>query len=156
PQGEADQDRCQGGEPRPLCYLPDGRGRHRTANVRRDFAAHRGATAAATTSARVRRSMSCIQEQPTEGVRPNVRENGQIRPRPSVRATRGVVAVSTSRLSCKRAGKTRTLMPVWDSSGESRLRYIGTGPEAARWRSKSSSAIAGLTARDMRAVLWTG
>src|SRR6516164_4141219 len=31
-----------------------------------------------------------------------------------------LVAVSTSRLSCKRAGKTRTLMPVWDSSGESR------------------------------------
>jgi hypothetical protein len=28
----------------------------------------------------VRRSMSCIQEQPTEGVRPNARENGQIRP----------------------------------------------------------------------------
>lgn len=28
-----------------------------------------------------------------------------------------LVAVSTSRLSCKRAGKTRTLMPVWDSSG---------------------------------------
>src|SRR5262249_11816837 len=33
-----------------------------------------------------------------------------------------LVAVSTSRLSCKRAGKTRTLMPVWESSGESRLR----------------------------------
>src|SRR5262249_58938425 len=32
-----------------------------------------------------------------------------------------LVAVSTSRLSCKRAGKTRTLMTVWDSSGESRL-----------------------------------
>src|SRR5262245_38352150 len=31
-----------------------------------------------------------------------------------------LVAVSTSRLSCKRASKTRTLMPVWDSSGESR------------------------------------
>ena len=31
-----------------------------------------------------------------------------------------LVAVSTSRLSCKRAGKTRTLMPVLDSSGESR------------------------------------
>src|SRR5258708_27317682 len=30
-----------------------------------------------------------------------------------------LVAVSTSRLSCKRAGKTRTLMPAWDSSGES-------------------------------------
>jgi hypothetical protein len=33
-----------------------------------------------------------------------------------------LVAVSTSRLSCKRAGKTRTLMPVWDSSGESRMK----------------------------------
>jgi hypothetical protein len=32
------------------------------------------------------------------------------------------VAVSTSRLSCKRAGKTRTLMPVWDSSGEFSLK----------------------------------
>jgi hypothetical protein len=32
-----------------------------------------------------------------------------------------LVAVSTWRLSCKRAGKTQTLMPVWDSSGESRL-----------------------------------
>src|SRR6516164_3151303 len=32
-----------------------------------------------------------------------------------------LVAVSTSRLSCKRAGETRTLMPVWESSGESRL-----------------------------------
>src|SRR5262249_33868430 len=60
-------------------YLPDGRGRHRTANVPGDFAAHRGATAAATTSASVRCSMSFIQEQPTEGVRPNARENGQIR-----------------------------------------------------------------------------
>src|SRR5262245_10683836 len=35
-----------------------------------------------------------------------------------------LVAVSTSRLSCKRAGKTRTLMPVWDSSGESRLMLL--------------------------------
>src|SRR5260221_5964899 len=35
-----------------------------------------------------------------------------------------VVAVSTSRLSCKRAGKTRTLMPVWDSSGESRMKKL--------------------------------
>jgi hypothetical protein len=33
-----------------------------------------------------------------------------------------LVSVSTPRLSCKRAGKTRTLMPVWDSSGESRLK----------------------------------
>src|SRR5262249_31009832 len=78
-EGQADQDRREGGEPRPLCYLPDGRGRHRTANVR-DIAADRETTAAATTSASVRRSMSCIQSNPTEGVRPNARENGQIRP----------------------------------------------------------------------------
>jgi hypothetical protein len=32
-----------------------------------------GTAAAATTSASVRRSMSCIQEQPTEGVRPNAK-----------------------------------------------------------------------------------
>src|SRR5204863_5064854 len=78
-EGQADQDRREGGEPRPLCYLPDGRGRHRTAHVPGDFAADRGATAAATTSASARRSMSCIREQPTKGVRPNAKENGQIR-----------------------------------------------------------------------------
>jgi len=33
-----------------------------------------------------------------------------------------LVAVSTSRLPCKRARKTRTLIPVWVSSGESRFR----------------------------------
>jgi len=32
--------------------------------------------------------MSCIQEQPTEGVRPDARENGQIRPSTSVRVAR--------------------------------------------------------------------
>src|SRR5262249_41864332 len=42
-----------------------------------------------------------------------------------------LAAVSTSRLSCKRAGKTRTLMPVWDSSGESRfIPFLGG---AATW-----------------------
>src|SRR6516164_7916643 len=35
-----------------------------------------------------------------------------------------LVAVSTSRLSCKRVGETRTLMPVWDSSGESRVTVV--------------------------------
>jgi DDE family transposase len=45
-----------------------------------EVTADRGATVAAITSASVRRSMSCIQEQPTEGVRANARENGQIRP----------------------------------------------------------------------------
>jgi len=70
--------------------------------------------------------MSCIQEQPTEGVRPNARENGQIRPfEQAFGLSEVLVAVSTSRLSCKRAGKARTLMPVLDSSGESRLKWSG-------------------------------
>src|SRR5262245_35086050 len=54
---EADRDRRESREPRPLCRLPNGRGRHPTANVPGDFAAHRGTAAAATTSASVRRSM---------------------------------------------------------------------------------------------------
>ena len=57
PEGKADQDRREGRQPRPLRRLPDGRGRHPTANVPRDFAADRGTTAAATTSASVRRSI---------------------------------------------------------------------------------------------------
>ena len=39
------QDRREGGEPRPLCGLPNGGGRHRTANVPGDSAAHRGTAA---------------------------------------------------------------------------------------------------------------
>ena len=57
PEGEADQDRCEGRQLWPLCRLPDGRGRHPTADVPRDFAADCGTTAAATTSASVRRSI---------------------------------------------------------------------------------------------------
>ena len=41
-------------------------------------------------------------------------------PRPSARVTRGAGSGQHLRLSCKRAGKTRTLIPVLDSSGESR------------------------------------
>ena len=41
-----------------------------------------------------------------------------------------LVAVGTSRLSCKRAGKTRTLMPLWDSSGESRFLHLAAGAAA--------------------------
>ena len=44
---------------------------------------------AATTSASVRRSISCIQQQPTEGVRPNSGKMARSDPRPSVRVTRG-------------------------------------------------------------------
>ena len=56
-EGEAHQDRREGREPRPLRCLPDGRGRHPTANVPGDFAAHRRTAAAATTSASMRRPM---------------------------------------------------------------------------------------------------
>src|SRR5215469_10750422 len=49
------------------------------------------------------------------------RKTARSDPRPSVRVTRGARSGHTSRLSCKRARKTRTSMPVWDSSGESRL-----------------------------------
>src|SRR5262249_28933293 len=66
PEGEADQDRREGGEPRPLCYLPDGRGRHRTANVPGNSAPYRGTAAAATTSASMRRSI-VMRSRATEG-----------------------------------------------------------------------------------------
>jgi len=52
-EGEADQDRREGGEPRTLCRLPNGGGRHPTTNVQGDSAADRGTTAAATTRASV-------------------------------------------------------------------------------------------------------
>src|SRR6516164_3521344 len=47
-----------------------------------------------------------------------------------------LAAVSTSRLSCKRAGKTRTLMPVWDSSGESRSKAKASTP---KWHTRQST-----------------
>src|SRR5262249_32639133 len=53
--GEADQDRREGGEPRPLCRLPDSRGRHPPTDVPGDSAAHHGATAAATARANMKR-----------------------------------------------------------------------------------------------------
>src|SRR5262249_46897461 len=87
-EGKADQDRRESGEPRPVCCLPDGRGRHPTANVPGDFAIDRGTTTAAATSARVRRRSSRIQKHPTGGVRPNASENSQISPSTIARAAR--------------------------------------------------------------------
>src|SRR5499433_1767032 len=55
-----------------------------------------------------------------------------------------LVAVSTSRLSCKRAGKTRTLMPVWDSSGESRSKPGRTTMNRRSVFSASAIAVFGL------------
>jgi len=124
-QGQADQDRREGSHGRYVIFQM-GRGRHRTANVPRDFAADRGATAAVATGAGVRCSMSCIQEQPTEGVRPNARENGQIRPS-TIGLPELLVAIHTSRQSCCKAGKARIFTPVRESSGESRLMVVGGG-----------------------------
>src|SRR5262249_47188411 len=121
-EGQADKDRREGGEPGPLCYLPDARGRHRTANVPADFAAGRDATAAATTSASMRCSM--VMRSRATDRRSASKCQGKW-PDQTLDQALGLpevlVAVGTSRLSCKRAGKTRTLMPLWDSSGESRI-----------------------------------
>ena len=120
-EGEADQDRREGGEPRPLCCLPDGRGRHRTANVRGDFAADRRTTAAATTSARVRRRSSRIQEHPTGGVPLMPGKMARFSPSTIVRAVQA--AASHPRLASvlQQGRKTRIFTPVWGPSGESRL-----------------------------------
>jgi len=64
-------------------------------------------------------------------------------PRLSVRVTRGAGSGPTSRLSCKSAGKTRTLMPVWDSSGESRLR-----PDPECYSARQQRAAGGGFQRD--------
>src|SRR5258708_12784435 len=56
-EGEADQDRREGGEPRTLWRLPNGGGRHPTTNVPGDSAADRGTTAAATARASMKRSI---------------------------------------------------------------------------------------------------
>ena len=104
-EGQADQDRREGREPRPLCRLPDGRGRHPTANVPGDSAVDRGATAAATTSASVRRDV--MHSRATDGT--SASECQGKRPDQTLDQAFGLpevlVAVSTSRLSCKRPGK---------------------------------------------------
>src|SRR5262249_13281159 len=86
-EGEADQDRREGGEPRTLCRLPNGGGRHPTTNVPGDSAAHGGATAAATTSASVRRCHAFKSNRQKECVQmPGKMARSD--PRPSVRVTR--------------------------------------------------------------------
>ena len=66
PQGKADQDRREDRDPRPLCRLSDGRDRHSEKFVRRDFAAHRGVTAASGTINHVR-SLHLRVPSPTHG-----------------------------------------------------------------------------------------
>jgi hypothetical protein len=107
PEGEADQDRCEGGEPRSLRRISDGRGRHPTADVPRDFAADCGTTAAATTSASVRRSI-VMRSQAIDGrSAPKCQGIARSAPRPPFGLPDALVAVLTSRLSCRKAGKAR-------------------------------------------------
>ena len=88
PEGEADQNRREGSEPRTLRRLSDGRGRHPPANVPGDFAADRGTTTAATTSAGMRRSM-VMRSRATDGRSASrCQGNGQIRPSATARAAR--------------------------------------------------------------------
>src|SRR5215467_13752920 len=83
---EADQDRRQGGEPRPLHRVPDGQGRHPTADVPGDFATYRGTAAAAAVGTGMRHPIFMHQRQPTGGVRPNATQNGQTDPRTPCRS----------------------------------------------------------------------
>jgi hypothetical protein len=75
----------EGGEPRPLCYLPDGRG-HIARQMFQEIL-RRGATTATTTSVSVRRSMSYISRQKECVQMPGKMARSD--PRPSVRVTRG-------------------------------------------------------------------
>jgi len=89
PEGDADPDRREGRQPRSLSRLPNGRGRHSTADVPGDSAADRGTAAAAAARASMRRPCSCVHHQTTGGVRPNARKNDQISPSIAVRTARG-------------------------------------------------------------------
>src|SRR5262245_8794405 len=86
-EGEADQDRREGGEPRTLCRLPNGGGRHPTTNVPGDSAADRGTTAAATTRASMKRSI-VTRSSAIDRRNASPSENSQINPSTIVRAAR--------------------------------------------------------------------
>src|SRR4030095_12681897 len=87
-EGEADQDRRGGGEPRTLRRLPNGGGRHPTTNVPGDSAADRGTTAATTTRASMKRLIVTRSSAIDRGMRPDASENSQISPSTIVRAAR--------------------------------------------------------------------
>src|SRR5262245_50753603 len=124
PQGEADQDRRQGGEPRPLYRVPDGRGRNPTADDPGDLATYRGPAAAAAVGTGMRRPIFMHQRQPTGEVRPIATQNGQTDPRTPCRSLlcrkSPLSRVGTSRQS----RKSLQFAPLPSSSGESRLMIL--------------------------------
>ena len=69
----------------------------------------------------MRPSMACMQVQPTGAVRPNAGENSRSAARPPFGLPEMLVAVHTSRLSCREAEKAPIFTPVQESSGESKL-----------------------------------
>jgi hypothetical protein len=125
--GDGGQDRRQGGEPRPLHRVPDGRGRNPTADDPGDFATYRGAAAAAAVGTGMKRPIFMHQRQPTGGARPNAMQNGQTDPRTACRSLlcrkSPLSRVGTSRQS----RKSLQFAPLPSSSGESRSR------SARRW-----------------------
>src|SRR5450830_980520 len=120
PEGEADQDRREGGESRTLCRLPNGRGRHPTGNVPGDFAADRRTATAATTSASVRRPMVMRSRARREECVPMPGKIARSPPSTTVRASRGAGNRRHLASVLRQGRKTRILTPVWESSGESR------------------------------------
>src|SRR6478752_4755148 len=123
-EGEADQDRREGGEPRTLCRLPNGGGRHPTTNVPGDSAADRGTTAAATARASMKRSIVTRSRanQQEECVQMPVKI-ARSTPRPSFGLPKLLVTIHTSRQYCTKVGKARILALVWESSGGSRVNW---------------------------------
>ena len=113
PEGKADQDRRKGRQPRPLRRVPDGRGRHSTANVPGDFAADRGITAASATSARVKRSI-VMHSRATDGRSASqcLEKWPEQRLDHHLRCPRAWQALHTSRQSCRKARKARIFRPV--------------------------------------------
>src|SRR5271163_1147857 len=111
PEGEADQDRRQGRQPRPLRRIPNGRGRYPTANVPGDSAAHCRTPAAAAACTGMRCSL-VMRSRATDAARPPLGLPG------------ATAAVRTAHLSCQEARMAPISTLVREPSGESRFRTI--------------------------------
>jgi hypothetical protein len=107
PEVEADQDRREGRQPRPLRRIPNGRGRHSATNVPGNFATDRDRRAAAAASACA--GMGCSMVGPA--FKSNRRKERVKMPakmarfaaRPSFGSSEARVAVGAPRLSCREA-----------------------------------------------------
>src|SRR5262249_40231125 len=115
----ADQDRREGREPRPLCRLPNGRGRHASATVPGNSAAHRGTAATAATRRSGVHAFKC-----------NRRDEHVRKPGEMARSASST-AVPTCRcdgirphsaFDLQQAAKARIFTAIGYSSGESQLK----------------------------------